>query len=77
MGRRGESLGGKFLNELDFVLARIVRSPLQFRTISRSIRCALMHWFPYGVYFVVGDDDIVVIACLHASRSPSVWRGRV
>jgi plasmid stabilization system protein ParE len=71
-----QSLGTKFINDVDFGLARIVRSPLQFRIISQSIRCALMRRFPYGRYFVAGDEDIVVIACLHGSRSPSVWKGR-
>lgn len=36
-----------------------------------GIRRALVHRFPYAVYFAVEDDVVVVLAVLHASRDPA------
>jgi hypothetical protein len=53
-----------------------VHAPFRFPILTRNIRRARMNRFPYGLYFIVADDDIVVIACLHGSRAPSVWMSR-
>jgi hypothetical protein len=37
---------------------------------------ALLHTFPYAVYFQTSDEIVVVLAVLHLRRDPKVWRGR-
>jgi len=32
--------------------------------------------FPYGLYFIVEDTRIVVIACFHGRRNPRRWQLR-
>ena len=44
-----------------------MQRPLQLKATSR---------FPYAVYYRVEHGVIVVLACLHSSRSPEVWRSR-
>jgi toxin ParE1/3/4 len=51
-------------------------NPRQFPTVSKNIRRALLHSFPYSLFFVVKDDALIVIACFHASRDPSHWQER-
>jgi len=69
-------LGLLFLDAVDQLFNRLRDSPLQFPLVSVDVRRALLHTFPYAVYFRVSDDAIVVLAVLHLSRDPRTWRGR-
>lgn len=74
--RRRPGLGARFLWELDRVLARAVESPSQFPIVEEAARRAIVKKFPYGVYFVVDAQAIVVLAVLHFRRRPESLRGR-
>ena len=69
-------LGSRFLDVLDHVFKRIRETPLQFPTVSVSIRRALLHTFPYAVYFRETEQAVVILAVLHLHRDPRIWRGR-
>lgn len=69
-------LGEKFLNELDHVFHRIVENPLQFPRLEAAVHRALLRHFPYGVYFVIGDERVDVLAVLHLQRHPEMWKSR-
>jgi plasmid stabilization system protein ParE len=69
-------LAERFLNDVDRTFARIRERPLQFPTVSGDIRRALLHTFPYAVYFRASDEMVVVLAVLHLTRNPKVWRAR-
>ncbi|MEY4527564.1 MAG: hypothetical protein RL768_1283 [Nitrospirota bacterium] len=69
-------LGEKFLNELDQVFQRIVENPLQFPRLEAAVHRALLRHFPYGVYFVIGDERVDVLAVLHLQRHPEMWKSR-
>ena len=69
-------LGGEFLIELDAGMQRIVHTPLQFPVVRDSVRRALLHRFPYSVYFLVSDDMVDVVAVLHQHRNPRTWEER-
>jgi toxin ParE1/3/4 len=69
-------LGLQFLDTVDQVFERIRVTPLQFPTVWADVRRALLHTFPYAVYFRVTDDTILVFAVLHLRRDPRTWRDR-
>lgn len=70
-------LGTKFVNELVSTFTRVRRMPLQFPSVGRSVRRALLGRFPYAIYFVLRDEDqAVIIAVLHQRRDPATWRQR-
>lgn len=69
-------LAERFLKDLDQTLARIRERPFQFPTVSGQVRRALLHTFPYAVYFRASNEMVVVLAVLHLRRNPKVWRGR-
>jgi plasmid stabilization system protein ParE len=68
-------VGTQFLDELDLVLQRIAENPLQFPRLELEARRALMHRFPYGVYFLA-EAEIRVLAVLHLHRQPDMWKSR-
>ena len=63
--------------ELDSLMTRIGATPFQFPQIHPSVRRALLKRFPYSVYFLVGDEQVEVIAVLHQHRHPNTWRNRL
>lgn len=58
---------------LRFALAvdAIAQSPLRFQIVRKELRRAGVRRFPFGLFFKVETDRIVVIACLHGRRDPS------
>jgi toxin ParE1/3/4 len=73
---RRVGLGQRFVRALDAAVAEIADNPLQFPTRYRTLRRAGVRRFPYGVFFHVESDRVVVVACFHARRDPHLWHAR-
>lgn len=69
-------LGTDLLLCVEECLERITRNPFQFPCVYKNVHRALIHRFPYAIFFVVTEQQIVVLAVMHASRSPRRWKGR-
>ena len=69
-------LGRRFRAAIDAVTERMRVNPQQFPIVSKNVRRALLRRFPYSIFFVVEGDNVLVIACFHASRDPSRWQER-
>ena len=69
-------LAERFFSDVDRTFARIRERPLQFPIVGSDVRRALLHTFPYAVYFRASDEMVVVLGVLHLRRNPKVWRGR-
>ncbi len=64
-------LGDEFLDELHRAFAAIERTPQSYPIVHRHVRRSLVRRFPYAVYFVVLDDELVhVMAVWHGRRAP-------
>ena len=74
---RRTGLGGEFLRAVRATLAAVERAPERFGVARAEIRRALTRRFPYGVYYLVAGDRVIVLACLHVRRDPQVWQRRV
>lgn len=72
--RRG--LGSEFLKIVDDALIAIQRAPQLHPAIHRNTRRALLRRFPYGIYYRIYPDLIVVVACMHGRRNPRRWQSR-
>jgi plasmid stabilization system protein ParE len=70
-------LAQRFLKDVDRSFVRLRERPLQFPMVAGDVRRALLHTFPYAIYFRVSDEMIVVLAVLHLRRNPKIWRGGV
>ena len=71
-----EGLGTEFLAELRATFARIEEGPLRFPLVFREFRRAILHRFPFGVFFIVEGDLATVLAITHLHRHPSMWQTR-
>jgi plasmid stabilization system protein ParE len=56
---------------------RVLEQPEAFPVLHRNTRRALIpQRFPYGLFYRVYGDTIVIVACLHAKRDPRRWQRR-
>ncbi len=69
-------LGRELILELDAVYERLAESPHRYADIRRGIRRAIVRRFPYGVFYLVTDTEVRVIAVVDMARNPSVWQDR-
>lgn len=74
--KKRDGLGNEFLLSLDAIFNTIGRNPNQFQIIHNNIRRALTARFPFGVFFIVENKTIYVLAVLHTSKNPTELRGR-
>ncbi len=73
---RRPGLGADFILCIEEVLDRIRRSPEQYPVVHRGVRRALIRRFPYGIFYLLEEETIVVMAVFHGSRDPKDWRSR-
>jgi plasmid stabilization system protein ParE len=66
----------RFLSDVNQTFARIRERPLQFPIVGGDVHRALLHTFPYAVYFRPSEESVTVLAVLHLRRNPKVWRRR-
>jgi plasmid stabilization system protein ParE len=69
-------LGLEFLQEAQVVLSSIAERPLAYQVVHRAAHRALLRRFPFGVFYRVEPDNVVVIGILHGSRDPNSWKAR-
>jgi plasmid stabilization system protein ParE len=74
---RQPGLGDQFTHELDRVLQRLTEHPFHFPKVDLGFRRALLHQFPYAVYFAPQEEQVVVVAVFHQHRHPNAWKRRV
>jgi plasmid stabilization system protein ParE len=69
-------LGSEFVRAVDEAIAKIGRNPLAYPVQYRQVRRVLLKRFPYGVFYVLVDDTIFVLACFHGKLDLKRWRDR-
>ena len=71
-----QGLGSEFVRAIDACFSQIGRNPLAYPLVHRQIRRALIRKFPYGIFYIVENSKIIVIACFHSKRDPKRWQDR-
>ncbi len=69
-------LGQEFSDAISATYAAIEEQSHRFPIVLDDIRMALVHRFPYLIYFVVLPRHTSVLAVLHGHRDPRVWQRR-
>ena len=74
--RQRAGLAREFLDALVATIQLVAEQPLSFPAVHRGIRRALIERFPFGIYFLAMQADIVVIGVLHGSSHQHSWQER-
>jgi plasmid stabilization system protein ParE len=69
-------LGEELLLEVQAAIERMLLLPLSFPVVHRETRRALIRRFPYGVFFRLDGDTVIVVAVYHLRRNPRLWMQR-
>jgi plasmid stabilization system protein ParE len=72
-------LGEDFLTEFRRAIDRIIANPRGWQPLDLVYRRCRLRRFPYGVIYRIDDSSqqILVIAIMHLSRHPDLWRRRI
>lgn len=73
--RRG-GLGSDLLLCIEETLEKVRRTPEIYPVVHANVRRALVHRFPYGIFFVDEGETIDVVAVFHGSRDPQQLSSR-
>lgn len=63
--------GDAFMAAVDHTLSKIGERPMMYPEIGDGVRRALLRRFAYSVFFVLEDDQAVVLAVHHHRRDPA------
>ncbi|WP_068816729.1 type II toxin-antitoxin system RelE/ParE family toxin [Phormidesmis priestleyi] len=69
-------LGDDFIDCVDEMINRICQMPELYTIIHRDVRRAVVHRFPYAVYYRIALDRVIVLAVLHGRGNPKAWQAR-
>lgn len=69
--RRG--LGDEFFASATLTFHSIQTNPSTYPLARPKVRRAPLRRFPFGVFFAVSGDEVVVLAVVHGRRHPRLW----
>jgi len=73
---QGQGLGADFVRAVEVASASIQANPFQHQRVRGDRRRTTLRRFPYSLVYVVTDDEIIVLACIHGRREPKRWHER-
>ncbi len=71
------ALGRSFRDEVRAAVGRIRRLPLAWQAVGDCLRRYLVHRFPYGIIYLMQEDEILIISVAHLHREPGHWKDRI
>jgi plasmid stabilization system protein ParE len=66
-------LGEQFIHVLERKLEIVREHPESCPVIYKNIRRIILSKFPYLVFYITTESQIIVLAILHAFRDPANW----
>lgn len=74
---QSKGLGAEFLSEVERTIVAIASHPQAAPKVTKDIRRRLLKRFPFGILYVSGSTEIVILAVMHLRRRPGYWVGRI
>ncbi len=69
----GQALGARFHQEIMEILSMLEIYPQMYPEIRPRIRRAIVHGFPYSLFYVIRARTVNVIALFHQAENPKKW----
>jgi plasmid stabilization system protein ParE len=66
----------RFGLELETIYSLILEHPEMYPVVYKNFRRALLHRFPYSVFYVIEPEVVLVVGVVHQSRDESTWKRR-
>ncbi|MBC8180449.1 type II toxin-antitoxin system RelE/ParE family toxin [candidate division KSB1 bacterium] len=72
-----KGLGHDFLLCVDAKINTIIDNPRMYQNIYKNVKRALIRKFPYGIFYLIDRNSIVILAILHCRRSTLILEKRL
>lgn len=72
-----EGLGAEFLISAEAAFSFLERSPEVYQLIFGTVRRSPIKRFPFGVFYVIKEKTVHIVAIYHARRDPDGWKKRI
>lgn len=72
--KKQNRLGDNFLEAVEHALTLIKINPQHFQSKYKNVKAIFIMKFPYGIFYIIDNDKIVVLAMFHLSRNPGLWK---
>ena len=69
-------LGKQLSQEIDAAIKLILAFPTAWTTLKGEIRRILVRRFPFGLLYILRDDEIYILAVMNLNRKPNYWKTR-
>ena len=70
-------LGTELQAEISHIFSILEETPFIYPVVYRDIRRAIVHRFPYLIWYRIIDGQVIVLACSHARQNPEQSRSRL
>ena len=71
--KQRKGLGKEFVRELDFGIVSILHNPYKFEVLRNEFRRKVVKRFPFGIFFRIDNDTVIIVAIWHFKRKPFGW----
>ncbi|HEX8459815.1 MAG TPA: type II toxin-antitoxin system RelE/ParE family toxin [Segetibacter sp.] len=68
--RQREGLGLHFVDKFEQCLQKLLQNPFHTLNVGNNIRRIVTPIFPYNIYYIVLEHEIVIYGVLHQARKP-------
>ena len=75
--RRQAGLGDDFTAKVENALDRLILSPTSYGTVFHGMRRLAVKRFPYGIYYFVRGELVLIVAVFHSRRNLAHLRKRL
>lgn len=73
----GRDVAREFRRAVQSATRTIIQAPLRFPLYEGDVRNFVMDRYPYNIYYLVTDADVVIVSVFHQRRDPDEWRRRL
>ena len=70
-------LAVSFIDLVEKGIKKIREHPEAWQVVEEDVRRHLIKRFPFGIYYTIEGDHILIVAVMHMSRQPGYWKKRL
>lgn len=70
-------LAESFIKAVESGIESVLRFPEAWQIVEEDVRRHLINRFPFGIYYCIEGDRILIYAVMHMSRQPNYWKSRI
>jgi len=70
-------LGFDFKLCIDEVFSKLQKYPSIYKKVYQNIQRAVTQRFPFSVFYIIENNNVIILAILHARRDPEKWKSRI